>query len=458
MDFSMLILKNLLTEYFENFNQLIDILIKNFGNKFILYFQINDLEGFEYQNLENFVAQNNFPEHLSDFADSHLQPAITLKFFCQLQEIYAGFNAQAFYDELKRDQNKLLFYLTPYEDSVSSEKSIILESHFAITFKFQNNTLKETFYFSEDGNNILKNIQLEIKNLFRTPINGRKNIPSQNLEQCNYIADPNTIDAINKAKIHMQQGDCYLANIAYTKKLLENELKKFPTAHDFFASWLEIFSRFGVYLNYDNIGLASFTPERYLYYKNNYLLTEPIKGTFKTNNNIPSKQDAAALWNNKKEIYEHTLVVDLLRNDLHEFCKPASVQVVKPFFARIAGKLLQMQSFIFGEVEEDFTLGLCLEKSLPAGSITGTPKKRVCEIIRELETNRRGYYTGICGVKLPDGEFEAIILIRTLFQGNLGHYVGVGAGITTLSQTCSEYAELNIKFNSFLPIFTKANL
>ncbi len=158
------------------------------------------------------------------------------------------------------------------------------------------------------------------------------------------------------------------------------------------------------------------------------------------------------LWKNKKEIYEHVLVTDLIRNDLNAFCLPGSVEVYQPFRACVAGKLLQMQTSILGKKESSISLGDCLFSMLPAGSITGTPKKKVCDLIARYESNQRGYYTGVCGVQMPSGDFDSCVLIRSVYKGQQGVYVGVGAGITTLSDTNLEIEEFKLKLNSFMNI------
>ena len=259
----------------------------------------------------------------------------------------------------------------------------------------------------------------------------------------------------------MNQGDCYLANLTHTKTLSQN---KFISCESFLNAWFEIQSRYGVFFNFNRssqgedknkkIGLACFSPERFLYKNKNKLISEPIKGTLAYLGKNPTKKDAQSLWRNKKEIYEHTLVVDLIRNDLNYFCQPGSVGVYKPYWISIAGKLLQMQSYICGTINSKILLRDCFHSMLPAGSITGTPKKKVCEFIRHYETNSRGYYTGVCGLVEPNGNFDSCVLIRSLYQGQRGVYVGVGSGLTTLSQENLEIDEFKVKLKSFLQYFS----
>lgn len=453
----MLNMKNIISEYSGNFIQFISTLNKVFENKFIMFFQIHYLEGFEYDINGYFKASNIIPEHLNVFFAHDLSATITLKFLCDIDTIYKSADCQLFFEQLKKLDNNYIFYLTPYENSTNIEKSLIIKCNYEIVFSIENNNLKIKFNYYNIDNSKYQKLEYEINKLFQAPVKLKE--LNKTFNSHSISLDTQSIkNAVNSAKSLMNKGECYLANITYTKTLNTKNEYQFPSSQDFFISWLNIFSRYGVYLNYDDIGISSFSPERFIMHKHNFILTEPIKGTLKSQHKIPTQDDAQCLWNNKKEIYEHTLVVDLLRHDLYKVCTPESVQVFKPFFTRLAGSLLQMQSFILGEVNEHFSLGECLEKLLPAGSITGTPKKRVCEIINNLEINKRGYYTGICGIRQTNGDFETLILIRSLFQGQLGLYFGVGAGITTLSDTEAEVAELFIKLNSIRPIFSRSSV
>lgn len=441
----MLNLKKIVDEYSGNFDSLINELQTIFKHNFIMYFKVNSLSGFEFPYINNYLATNEIPKNFDFFFSNH-NSSIIFKFFCDLESIYQDLDEKKFFDFLKKSTLNNIFYLTPFSN-FSEEKYLIIKYKIEITVTLDTDKVSFNIQNFDNENINLNNLEKNISAIFEAPFirknfyqKGNENISSLEKEE-NQIKK-----AIDLAKMQMNKGECYLANIAYTKRL-ENSI--FPTPTEFFASWSQVLSRFAIYFNSNKIGIASFSPERFLQKIGNYLLTEPIKGTLKSEKKFPCQNDAKTLWDNKKEIYEHTMIVDLLRNDLYFVSKSDSVQVFKPFYARIAGSLLQMQSFIISELKENMSLGDCLEKMLPAGSISGTPKRRVCQLIHQLEENPRGYYTGICGFLQANGDFDSIILIRSLFKGELGIYVGVGAGITTLSNTDDEFNELNIKMNSF---------
>ena len=156
------------------------------------------------------------------------------------------------------------------------------------------------------------------------------------------------------------------------------------------------------------------------------------------------------LWQKKKEIYEHTLVVDLLRNDLNAVCTPGTVHVQQPFFIKECSTLFHMQSTIFGSLKNNISTADLFAHTLPCGSVTGTPKKKTCQLIKIYEEQKRGFYTGTAGLIETNGSFDSCVLIRSAFKGNLGTYAGVGSGITTLSDPKCEIEEMKLKLNSFL--------
>lgn len=258
-------------------------------------------------------------------------------------------------------------------------------------------------------------------------------------------------EQISKLQSKMIEGDCYLAN-ATCRMSLSVESEEF-SAERFFRLWQADPSRFGAYFASGDRAVMSFSPERFLKVRGRLILTEPIKGTVSCSGCVPSGSDAERLWSSRKEIQEHTMVVDLLRNDLNMVCEPGTVHVWRPFFAAVAGKLLQMQSWVFGTKRAELELADVLRAVLPAGSVSGTPKWRVCEYIRDYENTPRDWYSGVLGVENSSGEFDSILLIRSLFLCNNRVTFGVGAGITTLSDVELEVGEFEVKARSFLSRF-----
>jgi para-aminobenzoate synthetase component 1 len=192
--------------------------------------------------------------------------------------------------------------------------------------------------------------------------------------------------------------------------------------------------------NKDNF--VCFSPERFVEIKKNKIYTYPMKGTI--DSKIPNAQ--AKILGDIKEMAEHTMVVDLLRNDLGIISSKVRVDKFR-FIEKInAGdkKLLQVSSKISAHLDENWNskLGTIITSMLPAGSITGTPKKKTIELLNKTEEYDRDFYTGIFGVY--DGEsLDSAVMIRFIEEdGNQNQSYKIGGGITCDSDVNLEYQEL----------------
>jgi len=184
-----------------------------------------------------------------------------------------------------------------------------------------------------------------------------------------------------------------------------------------------------------------FSPERFMKIQDNTIFTYPMKGTI----DASIEHAQAKILANAKETAEHIMVVDLLRNDLSMVSKDVRVSKFRYIDKIRAGEkeLLQVSSEIQGKLEKDWknNLGDILKTLLPAGSITGTPKKRTTEIIKNIETFERGFFTGIFGYF--DGEvFDSAVMIRFIESSKEGLIYKSGGGITLDSNAHDEYQEM----------------
>jgi para-aminobenzoate synthetase component 1 len=156
----------------------------------------------------------------------------------------------------------------------------------------------------------------------------------------------------------------------------------------------------------------------------------------------------AKILANAKEMAEHIMVVDLLRNDLSMVAKDVRVNRFRYIEKIRAGEkeLLQVSSEIEGKLESNWheKLGEIIQTLLPAGSISGTPKRRTLEIIKEVEEYERGYFSGIFGYF--DGQnFDSAVMIRFIENTPNGLVYKSGGGITLDSNAESEYQEMQDK-------------
>jgi len=225
-------------------------------------------------------------------------------------------------------------------------------------------------------------------------------------------------------------GDTYLLNLTQQTKIsITLSLKEIYTISN--ATYK---------LRYQD-KFVCFSPEQFVSIKDNKIETFPMKGTI----DASIKDADTIILDDKKELAEHIMVVDLLRNDLSIVAKDVKVDRFRYITKIKAGdkELLQVSSHICGTLESDWrdNLGDILSSLLPAGSITGTPKKSTVEIIEDVEGYDRGFFTGVFGVF--DGEsFDSAVMIRFIEKTSDGYIYKSGGGITLDSSDISEYNEL----------------
>jgi para-aminobenzoate synthetase component I len=229
---------------------------------------------------------------------------------------------------------------------------------------------------------------------------------------------------------HLEYGDSYLTNLT-----VRTALDIHPGLKDLFY-----ISQAKYKLLFNNSFLV-FSPEIFVQIRNGQIFSYPMKGTIDAA--IPGAREK--ILNDVKELAEHVTIVDLIRNDLSEIA--VNVQVTRFRYIdeiRTNGKrLLQVSSEIKGEMDSNYwhKLGTLLIKMLPAGSVSGAPKAKTVEIIRQAEGEDRGYYTGVAGIF--DGQhFDSGVMIRFIEQQGGRKYYRSGGGITAQSELEKEYQEV----------------
>jgi para-aminobenzoate synthetase component 1 len=228
----------------------------------------------------------------------------------------------------------------------------------------------------------------------------------------------------------LKYGNSYLLNLT------------FPTRIECNLTLREMFDfSEAKYKLYIKNKLVCFSPETFVQIKNGIISSNPMKGTSLANN----KNAAHDLLNNKKEYAEHATIVDLIRNDLNRVAKKIQVEKFRylDYIPTHEGKLIQASSKISGQLPNDYpeNIGTILSKLLPAGSITGAPKRKTIEIIKTAEQYDRGFYTGIFGYF--DGQnLDSAVMIRFIENIDGQLYFKSGGGITSQSDPKAEYQEL----------------
>lgn len=261
--------------------------------------------------------------------------------------------------------------------------------------------------------------------------------------------------AFNKIQDYLKAGDCYQINLTqcWQGELSNQQLVDYlPSLHQ------STQAPFAGYLALGNYELLSCSPELFFTFaKNaqgeNCIITKPIKGTRPRGQNLAADQaNKNELASSEKDIAENVMIVDLLRNDLGKYAKTGTVKVPKLFDIESFSNVHHMVSTITATLKDDISPWSVLLESLPAGSITGTPKKRAVEIINELEAKPRGAYCGTMGYLNFDGTGQWNVLIRTLQALDSNVSLWAGGGITIASDSEAEYQECFDKVGNLLKI------
>lgn len=178
------------------------------------------------------------------------------------------------------------------------------------------------------------------------------------------------------------------------------------------------------------------------------LISQPIKGTIRRGKNEAEDADLKQeLFLSPKNRSENVMIVDLVRNDLARSCQAGSVKVEELFGIYTFSTVHQMISTISGKLQAGVNEIEAIQRAFPMGSMTGAPKVRSMQLIEQLESSRRGLYSGAIGYFAPDGDFDFNVVIRTLLYDQLRRYLSlqVGGAIVFDSSPEEEYAECVLK-------------
>ncbi len=244
--------------------------------------------------------------------------------------------------------------------------------------------------------------------------------------------------SFDRVKEEIKQGNTYLLNLTFKSKIETN------------LTLSEIFAQAKApYKLLIEDSFVCFSPECFIKIENNTISTYPMKGTIDAS--LPNAKKS--ILNSPKESAEHTMIVDLMRNDLNMVATDTKVPKFRYIDKIQAGtkELLQVSSHIEAQLPEDWhqQIGNILDTLTPAGSISGTPKRKTLEIIESVENAPRGLYTGVFGIY--DGKkLQSAVMIRTISKEKNQLYYHSGGGITLDSSLEDEYNELIDKI--YLPL------
>lgn len=308
-------------------------------------------------------------------------------------------------------------------------------------------TLEQSYRQAEEKLAYIENILLrEPRHTFETLHLEHDFVPS--LDESQYCT------MIEKAKDHIYEGDIF-------QVVLSNPLTA-PATGSLFDAYRVLRSEnpspYMLYFTSDSVEIAGASPETLVRLEGDQLQTFPLAGT-RPRGATPEedKRIKGELLADEKELAEHNMLVDLGRNDLGRVCSLGSVHVDTYLDVLEFSRVMHIGSTVKGTINPDKDALDAVDAALPAGTLSGAPKIRACEIINELEPTPRGIYGGALGYLDFSGNMDICIAIRLAYKKHNQICVQSGAGIVADSDPASEYRECQNKAAAVISALTTAN-
>ncbi len=306
-----------------------------------------------------------------------------------------------------------------------------------------NNKEKKLFYFYYDTNRIhhLSYESTAFGEFFSSEI--KENLDKKHFE-----------DMVNKAKQYIYSGDIF--QVVLSRKFNFNAngdlLKVYKSLRQINPS---------PYLYHMKLGsrtIIGSSPEMLLRITRNVVETFPIAGTRPiTNDEKRNESLKEEMLHDEKELAEHTMLVDLGRNDIGRVCKYGSVRVNELMGIKKFSHVQHMVTHVIGMLDKKYDTYDAIRAVFPAGTVSGAPKIRAMEIIDELEPDARGPYAGAVGYFSFNGCCDFAIAIRTIFMNGTQGFVQTGAGIVSDSIPENEWMETQHKANAMISALREAS-
>lgn len=306
-----------------------------------------------------------------------------------------------------------------------------------------NHTENQAYYFHVTNDCRLDEIQTKIDRSSKKShySSFSYSTPKTNITQKKYM------DLVNKSKEYLYNGDIF--QVVLSKKMY------FGIAGDLlgvYGTLREINpSPYMYFLKMSDKCIIGSSPEMLLRITKDLVETFPIAGTRPiVNDENKNKELSISLLNDEKEIAEHTMLVDLARNDIGRVCRYGTVRVRDLMTVKRFSHVQHIVSHIVGRLQNGKDSFDAFKAIFPAGTVSGAPKVRAMEIIDELEPNVRGPYAGALGYFSFNGSCDFAISIRSLFINKNRAYVQSGAGIVIDSIPEKEWDETEYKLNAIM--------
>lgn len=424
---------------------------QNTDNNFS-FIAVNAIAGIEIRNyqeahikfpLESAEKMNIEKEKLTDLLQDFSQ-----SFECEEPNLPIGKSAQGFFGYTSYDA--IPFFENIKFKEASEENKIPLLRYRLYQYVIAINHHNDEMFLIENKISGLKSEISVIENLIQqknAPI-----FPFQKIgEEASNLTDEEYRDAVETAKKHCFRGDVFQLVLSrrFQQKFMGDEFNVYRSLRNINPSPYLFFFDYGDYK------LLGSSPESQLIIKNGNAIIHPIAGTFKRTGNVEEDLKAAEeLKNDAKENAEHTMLVDLARNDLSILGKNTKVSKLKEiqFFSHV----IHMVSEVTTEVSEDQNPYEMIATTFPQGTLSGAPKYRAMQLIDDYEKTSRSYYGGSIGFVGFDGGCNQAIMIRTFLSKNNTLFYQAGAGIVAKSSAENELQEVNNKLGALKKAILKA--
>lgn len=341
---------------------------------------------------------------------------------------YSSYDAVQYFDTISLDVHKKK-NTTP-EMQYSLFQFIIQIDHFKNEMTILENCIEGTKSEIETIKHLVKN----------------NNHPQYNFnlvgKQSSNITDQEFKRMVNKGKKHCQHGDVFQVVLSrqFSQKFKGDDFNVYRALRSINPS------PYLFYFDFGDFKLFGSSPEAQLKVANGKTTINPIAGTFKrTGNDIEDQRLAETLAKDPKENAEHTMLVDLARNDLSKHGKNVTIKTYKDI--QFYSHVIHLVSEVEAENKNEDAIQMFAD-TFPAGTLSGAPKYKAMQLINKFENQNRGFYGGAIGIFGFDGSVNHAITIRSFMSKNNMLYSQAGAGVTVNSNEDKELQEVNNKLGA----------
>lgn len=350
---------------------------------------------------------------------------------------YMGYDSIQFYEKKLKFENKdeLKFPIIRF----NFYNRYICYDHFTHKVYVIDNILKND---SREYDEIVESQKKYINSLLYKPTLTEESEEKKDISFDFHTSKEKFIENVKKAREHILAGDIFQVVLSQRMTCVTEK------------SYLEIYRRlreenpspYMFLIDYDDYQVIGSSPESLVSVKDGKAITNPIAGTRKRGETpeIDSELEKE-LMEDKKELAEHVMLVDLGRNDIGKVSKIGTVTVSDFMKVEKFSHVMHITTKVVGEIEENKDGFDALAACLPAGTVSGAPKIRAMEIIEDLEDCKRGIYSGAVGYFSYGGDMDMAIAIRTLILKDKTAYLQAGAGIVYDSVPEKEFEEIQNK-------------